>query len=109
MRALADRFYDVIDDGSPTLRAMLPADLSVSKQKFYEYLSGWLGGPQLYVEKRGHPRLRMRHMPFPIGIAEVHEWLRCMGIALDGEDVSGQLRGFLDEQFSAVAHHMRNQ
>ena len=88
---------------------ILPADLSVSKQKFYEYLSGWLGGPQLYVAKRGHPRLRMRHLPFPIGIDEVHEWLRCMGRALDAESIDGTLRAFLDERFDAVAHHMRNQ
>ena len=109
VRALAERFYDIIDAESPTLRAMLPADLSVSKQKFYEYLSGWLGGPQLYVAKRGHPRLRMRHLPFSIGIDEVHEWLRCMGSALDAEGIDGTLRSFLDERFHAVAHHMRNQ
>ena len=109
VRGLANEFYDVIDRESPRLRAMLPANIEGSKQKFYEYLSGWLGGPPLYVEKRGHPRLRMRHFPFSIGIVEVEEWLRCMTTALDNEGVTGGLRSFLDERFDAVAHHMENQ
>ena len=109
VRSLADRFYDTIDDQSPALRAMLPKSLEGSKEKFYEYLSGWTGGPQLYVAKRGHPRLRMRHLPFPIGSDEVAEWLRCMTVALDAEGVDGPLRSFLDERFMAVAHHMQNQ
>ena len=109
VRGLSETFYATVDVESPTLRAMLPRDLSGSTQKFYEYLSGWLGGPQLYVEKHGHPRLRMRHLPFPIGTFEVEEWVRCMGLALDALDVNGQLRDFLDERFSAVADHMRNQ
>lgn len=109
MRTLAVRFYDVIDAESPVLREMLPRRLDGSKQKFYEYLSGWLGGPQLYVAKHGHPRLRMRHMPFSIGATEVAEWLRCMQAALDAEGVEGRVRSFLDERFSAVAQHMVNQ
>lgn len=109
VRSLAERFYATVDGESPSLRAMLPNRLDGSIEKFYEYLSGWLGGPQLYVAKRGHPRLRMRHLPFPIGSAEVEEWLRCMGLALDAEGVEGQLRAFLDDRFGAVAHHMQNQ
>ena len=107
-RALAEAFYDTIDAESPVLRAMLPVRLDGSKEKFFEYLSGWLGGPQLYVEKRGHPRLRMRHLPFPIGLSEVEEWLRCMGLAMEQVAVAEPLRSFLEERFTAVAHHMRN-
>lgn len=105
---LADTFYDTVAATAPTLRAMLPRDDSVSREKLYEFLSGWMGGPQLYIEKRGHPRLRMRHFPFAIGPDEVAEWLRCMGEALDALGVDGQLRRFLDERFSHSAHWMQN-
>ena len=87
---------------------MLPRDDSGSRTKLYEFLSGWLGGPPLYVEKRGHPRLRMRHFRFAIGEDEVTEWLRCMGDALDETGVEGGLRSFLDEQFALSARHLRN-
>lgn len=108
VRRLVETFYDRVDDSAPTLRAMLPKDDSVSRQKLYEFLSGWLGGPPLYIEKRGHPRLRMRHFPFAIGLEEVDEWLRCMNEALDEVGVTGQLRTYLDEQFHRSAHWMRN-
>lgn len=109
VRRLATTFYATVDDQAPELRAMLPLRLDGSITKFYEYLSGWLGGPQLYVAKRGHPRLRMRHLPFPIGESEVDEWLRCMGITLDRLEIEGLLRAFLDERFTTVARHMQNQ
>ena len=105
---LSNRFYDIVDETAPTLRAMLPKDDSVSRTKLYEFLSGWMGGPPLYMEKRGHPRLRMRHMPFEISLTEVEEWLRCMNTAMDEVGVSGRLRTYLDEQFHRSAHWMRN-
>ena len=108
VRDLVERFYDRVDDSAPVLRAMLPKDDSVSRQKLYEFLSGWMGGPPLYMEKRGHPRLRMRHFPFAIGMTEVDEWLRCMNEALDEMGVSGRLRTYLDGQFHRSAHWMRN-
>ena len=109
VRELVDRFYDIVDASAPTLRAMLPKNDSTSRTKLYEFLSGWMGGPPLYIEKRGHPRLRMRHFPFAIGLAEVEEWLRCMGQAMDEAGIDGQLRVYLDEQFHRSAHWMRNQ
>ena len=109
VRLLADTFYDVVDATAPTLRAMLPKNDSISRDKLYEFLSGWMGGPQLYLEKRGHPRLRMRHFPFAIGLPEVEEWLRCMGEALDTVGVDGDLRVFLDERFDHSARWMQNQ
>jgi len=109
VRRLVDTFYDIVDATAPVLRAMLPKNDGGSRTKLYEFLSGWTGGPPLYVEKRGHPRLRMRHMPFPIGTLEIEEWLRCMGEALDASAVDGALRDFLDVQFHQSAHWMRNQ
>ncbi len=108
LRQLCDVFYDRIDATAPKLRAMLPKDDSTSRQKLYEFLSGWLGGPALYVERRGHPMLRMRHMPFAIGPNEAEEWLRCMGEALDELGVAGRLRVYLDDQFRRSAHWMEN-
>ena len=108
VRRLVEALYDRIDAESPRLRAMLPRDDSGSRQKLFEYLSGWLGGPSLYVEKRGHPRLRMRHLPFPIGPDDADEWMRCMRLAMAETGVEGDLARFLDERLSALASHMVN-
>jgi hemoglobin len=108
VRDLAEAFYDVIEEESPPLRAMLPASTKNTRKKFYMYLSGWLGGPPLYQQKWGHPRLRMRHMPFPIGEDEASEWMRCMREAMDRVDVGEPLRTFLEERFGPLAQHMRN-
>jgi hemoglobin len=108
VEALSDAFYDVIEEESPLLRAMLPASTANTRKKLAMYLTGWLGGPPLYEEKWGHPRLRMRHMPFSIGGAEADEWMRCMRIALGRAEVAEPLRTFLDERFGQLALHMRN-
>jgi len=108
VRGLAEAFYDVIEEESPTLRAMLPASTRNTRQKFFMYMSGWLGGPSLYEEKWGHPRLRMRHLPFSIGGEEAAEWLRCMRIAMTRAGIAEPLRSFLDERLAQLALHMRN-
>ena len=108
VRALADAFYDRMESDGPTVRAMHPADLSETRQKFYEFLSGWLGGPQLYMARRGHPRLRMRHAPFPLDQGAADEWLACMRLALDDRGVTGPVRAFLDERFAHVANFLIN-
>ncbi|MCA9311697.1 MAG: group II truncated hemoglobin [Phycisphaerales bacterium] len=108
VRALVDAFYDHVRDDSPHVRAMHPEDDASSREKLHEFLSGWLGGPPLYIEKRGHPRLRMRHAPFPIDGRAVEEWLMCMGRAMDDRGVEGDLRAFLDQRFAQVAHFMQN-
>lgn len=108
VRRLSDAFYDVIEQDSPTLRAMLPASTKNTRRKLSMYLSGWLGGPPLYEEKWGHPRLRMRHMPFPIGTEEAEEWMRCMRVAMESAGVEEPLRTFLEERFGPLAMHMRN-
>ena len=109
IRAIVDRFYDIVDSDAPTLRAMLPADDAVSRQKLFEYLVEWTGGEDLYSSHRGHPRMKMRHMPFAIGEDEVAIWLTCMEQALDDNDVHGPVRTFLDDRLGALAVHMQNQ
>ncbi len=108
VRALVDDFYDYMDAESPVVRAMHPDDLDESRDKLYEFLSGWLGGPPIYHEKRGHPRLRARHMPFAIDQRAVDEWLRCMGLAMDKRGVAGALRAFMDAKLDHLANFMRN-
>ena len=108
VQALAEAFYDVIEAESPLIAAMLPANTTNTRHKLFMYLTGWLGGPPLYEQKWGHPRLRMRHMPFPIGSAEAEEWMRCMRLAMDRVSIEEPLRSFLDARLGELALHMRN-
>ncbi|HEX9847470.1 MAG TPA: group II truncated hemoglobin [Acidimicrobiia bacterium] len=109
VRRLVETFYDVIEEEAPTLRALLPVSMANTRRKLFMYLSGWLGGPPLYEERYGHPRLRMRHMPFAIGSDEAAEWMRCMRITMGRAGVTEPLRSFLDQRFGDLALHMRNQ
>ncbi|MDP2432836.1 MAG: group II truncated hemoglobin [Pseudomonadota bacterium] len=111
VRQLVDRFYDHMDEQPETygIRKLHAEDLSGSRQKLYDFLTGWLGGPQLYVEKHGHPMLRRRHLPFGIGDAERDQWMHCMQLALDEVVEDAKLRAELYLAFVKVADHMRNQ
>jgi len=108
VRALVERFYDQVEAKAPVLRAMLPRDTSASRQKLFEFLSGWMGGPPLYIERHGHPALRVRHFPFRIDTAAAEEWIRCMVVALDDVVESELLRDFLGVQLARTAHHLIN-
>ncbi|MEX0864160.1 MAG: group II truncated hemoglobin [Acidimicrobiia bacterium] len=108
VRALVETLYDIIEAESPELRAMLPTLTTGSRQKLYEYLSGWLGGPPLYTDKRGPPQLRRRHLPFPIGKPQADEWMRCMRKAMDQTGVEGKIREFLEVKLEPLAQHMIN-
>lgn len=110
MRRLVDRFYDLMDSApeAATVRAMHPEVLDVSREKLYLFLVGWSGGPPLYVERHGHPRLRIRHQPFAIGERERDEWLWCMDRALVETELPEEVRDFLSSRFHAIADHMRN-
>ncbi len=110
VRKLVDRFYELMDEKQEVtdVRKMHAKSLRVSREKLYLFLSGWLGGPQLYVEKYGHPKLRARHLPFTIGEEERDQWLMCMNQTLD-EQIEEPLRRQLKEAFFSVADHMRNQ
>ena len=111
VRALVDRFYDLMDSAPEAVhvRALHAASLKVSREKLFLFLTGWTGGPPVYVEKYGHPRLRMRHFPFAIGVRERDEWLWCMHRALDEHPMDPALRTYLRGRMEGLADHMRNQ
>lgn len=111
VRALARRFYHLMDTlpQAAACRAIHPPDLAGSEEKFYEYFTGWLGGPPLYTDKRGHPMLRRRHFVAPIGAAERDGWLLCFDRALKETVPGEQLRALILEPVTRLAHHMVNQ
>lgn len=111
IRQLVDRFYDLMDSEPQAagIRALHPADLSESRNKLFWFLVGWMGGPPLYIQRFGHPRLRARHLPFPIGERERDEWLWCMFRALDEIVPEAQLREQLAYSLAQTADFMRNQ
>jgi hemoglobin len=111
IRALVDRFYDEMDrlPEAAGIRALHPEDLEDSRRKLWMFLVGRLGGPPLYEQERGHPRLRARHMPFVIGPAEADQWVMCMDLALQAHVPHEQLRTELAQFFRQVAGHMINQ
>ena len=85
LRALVQRFYHLMDTLPEAygIRKLHPQDLKISEDKLFMFLSGWMGGPQLFVQQFGHPMLRRRHFPFPIGESERNQWLLCMKLALE--------------------------
>lgn len=111
IRRLVDRFYELMDELPETYaaRKIHPADLTESGNKLFDFLSGWLGGPQRYVEKHGHPMLRRRHLPYAIGPEERDQWLLCMQMALEETVADEALRTALFAQFVQLGEHMRNQ
>ena len=110
LRALVDRFYDLMDlePAYATLRALHPPELDGSRDKLFWFLSGWLGGPSLYIERFGHPRLRARHLPYAIGVTERDQWMACMRQAMDEEGVEPGLAVRLAEALFGTADWMRN-
>ncbi len=110
VRRLVERFYQLMDTlpEAARIRALHPADLTGSTDKLYKFLSGWLGGPALYVQEFGHPMLRARHLPFPIEAADRDAWLLCMARALDEVELDPLARMQLDQAFYKTADHMRN-
>lgn len=110
VRQLVDRFYDLMDlePAFTALRALHPEALEGSRDKLHWFLCGWLGGPQLYVEKFGHPRLRARHLPYSIGIAERDQWMACMTQAMRESHIDEAMAARLAESFFGTADWMRN-
>ena len=111
--ALAEDFYEVMFRDEPALAALHRRDADgritqVSRERFGLFLVGWLGGPQHYMEKHGHPRLRMRHAQVTVDVAMRDAWLRCMQKALDQRGIQGEVRGYLDRRFAEVADFLRN-
>ena len=110
LAALCDRFYELMDTVPQfaALRALHPADLQSSRDKLFLFLSGWLGGPDLYVQNVGPPMLRRRHQPFAIGVRERDEWVACMFLAMEDVGIEPALRQRLLESFFDTADLMRN-
>jgi len=111
VRALVLRFYELMDALPEVhgLRKMHQESLKGAEDKLFKYLSGWMGGPQLFVQEFGHPLLRQRHMPFAISKVERDQWLLCMDQALQDVVEDDALRNELQYAFIKVADHMRNQ
>jgi hemoglobin len=110
VRELVDRFYDLMDlePDYARLRSVHGNELTGARDKLYWFLSGWLGGPNHYIERFGHPRLRQRHLPFAIGSVERDQWLQCMNQAMLEQGVDEALRQRLVQSFFQTADWMRN-
>ena len=111
VRTLVHRFYQIMDElpESYGIRKMHAEDLKNSEDKLFKFLSGWMGGPQLYIQEYGHPMLRRRHLPFAISVSERDQWMLCMNQALQEVVTDNALRKELSAAFAGVADHMRNQ
>jgi hemoglobin len=111
IRALVERFYDLmeLEPGYAVLRGVHGPDLASARDKLFWFLCGWLGGPQHFVERFGHPRLRARHLPFRIGMQERDQWLACMDQAMVDVSLDAGLREQLQKSFFQTADWMRNQ
>ena len=107
---LVERFYFYMDSlpEATDIRQMHAEDLTLTKQKLFKFLSGWLGGPDLFVQEYGHPRLRRRHFPFAIGETERDQWMLCMSYALKEIDMADELQQSLKQTLQQLATHMIN-
>jgi len=110
VRELVERFYDIMDSDPKAagIRALHPADLTSSREKLFMFLTGWSGGPQLYIERYGHPMLRRRHLPFTIGETERDQWMYCMVRAMYDNGIEQPVMLKLTEALWDVADFMRN-
>lgn len=110
VREMVDRFYDLMELEAEfaLLRSVHPPTLDNARDRLFWFLSGWMGGPDAYIERFGHPRLRMRHMPFAIGTQERDQWLRAMAWAMEDVGIEESLRLRLMESFYQTADWMRN-
>ena len=110
LRELVDRFYDLmqLEPDFAGIHAMHPVPNDSSREKLFMFLSGWMGGPDLFVERYGHPRLRARHLPFAIGTKERDQWLRAMAWAMEDLGYDDALRVRMMNAFFNTADWMRN-
>lgn len=107
---LVQRFYALMDElpEAHAVRQMHPESLEGSATSLFEFLSGWFGGPSLYIAKKGHPRLRMRHAPYAVGTTVRDEWMLCMTQALNEQVDDPVFRATLIDTFAQMASHMIN-
>lgn len=111
VRRLVDAFYDRMDrePAFSGIRALHPPGLAGSRDKLFWFLCGWTGGPDHFVQRFGHPRLRARHLPFAIGVGERDQWMTCMDGALQAIGTDDDLRARLLVALFQTADWMRNQ
>jgi hemoglobin len=110
VRGLVDRFYDLMDlePAYAGIRQLHPAALDGSRDKLFWFLCGWLGGPNHYIDRFGHPMLRARHLPYAIASSERDQWMACMIQAMDETAVDSALAAKLAESCFGTADWMRN-
>jgi hemoglobin len=113
VRALVERFYDVMSEREPALARLHACDehgrvARTPRDRFALFLIGWLGGPDEYIQQHGHPRLRMRHGHVAVDVAMRDAWVRCMTAAMDAEQLGPETRAHLDRRFAEVADFLRN-
>jgi hemoglobin len=110
IKALANAFYDAMDSlpNAEHIRKMHAASLTDVKQKLYEYLSGWLGGPDIYREKYGHICLTDQHKPFTINSNDRDQWLHCFDYALDEINASEEVKVMLKQPMFRMADFLVN-
>ncbi len=108
---LVDRFYFYMDSLPETqgIRKIHAESLENAKSKLFKFLSGWLGGPDLFIQEFGHPMLRRRHLPFAIGQSESDQWMICMNKAMAELEIDENLKKSLLDSLDQLAHHMMNQ
>lgn len=110
VRELVNEFYRLMDtlEEAQGIRAMHVGDLEPIKEKLFDFLSGWLGGPQLFIQKYGHPKLRARHLPFKIGLSERDQWITCMFKAMETVGIEEPGATVIRSALFRLADHMRN-
>ncbi len=108
LRAMVSAFYSRVRTDDLIGRMYPPEDWNGSEKRLADFLVYRFGGPATYIEERGHPRLRGRHMPFSIGIAERDRWLKLMGEAMRETGISTEVAGVMLPFFAQVADSMRN-
>jgi hemoglobin len=108
---LVERFYFYMDNlpEAQGIRAIHQPDLASAKAKLFKFLSGWLGGPNLFIEEYGHPMLRARHLPFTIGESERDQWMLCMNKALAEMTIEPRLKTNIQNALQQLSTHMINQ
>lgn len=104
---LVDVFYSKVE-ADPELRPMFPPDLEAGKRWQFLFLTQFFGGPARYAEERGHPRLRMRHLPFPIDSRARDHWLGHMLAAIDEVGIAEPARGVMRDYFERASAFMIN-
>lgn len=110
LRQLVDRFYDAMeqDPAASGIRQMHADDLGPIRDKLFDWLSGWAGGPAIYNARPDRTCIMSAHAPYAIGPAERDQWMACMRTALAGLELGDDVRAMFDAAFSRLSDGLRN-